>query len=53
MSLPGETHEQPNPHTCSGGTNKPITVQVAGTDAGQDVGDRGIAHIVTGGLARA
>lgn len=32
---------------------KPISVQMPNPDAGQDVRDRGIAHIATGGLARA
>lgn len=31
---------------------KPISVQMPNPDAGQDVRDRGIAHIATGGLAR-
>lgn len=37
----------------SGDSGKPITVQVAGADAGQDVRDRTLAHIVTGGYAGA
>lgn len=36
----------------SSAASKPVVVQVASPDAGQDVRDRGIAHIVTGGLSR-
>lgn len=35
----------------SGGDSKPLVVQVQQPDAGQDVRDRGIAHIATGGYA--
>jgi hypothetical protein len=37
----------------SGPASKPVVVQMQQPDAGQDVRDRGIAHIATGGLARA
>jgi len=33
-------------------TSKPLVVQMPQADAGQDVKDRGIAHIATGGLSR-
>jgi hypothetical protein len=39
------------PMGSGNGSRKPIVVQNRG-DAGQDVRDRGIAHIATGGLAR-
>jgi hypothetical protein len=36
---------------ASNGSNRPVQVAMQSPDAGQDLRDRGIAHIVTGGLS--
>jgi hypothetical protein len=57
-SLPSLPRAQSVPETppivvplSSGGTDRPIQVSIPRPEAGQDVRDRGIAHIVTGGLS--
>jgi len=37
---------------ASGDTRKPVAVVSAPTEVGQDLRERGIAHIATGGLGK-